>query len=82
MTKPDNVKVNIWMLGEQVSDFLEGDYNVIWCEERKELSGTWNRFVLLTIEPADYIKLKATRESTLIASNTDTFQSNTNRYFK
>jgi len=67
--KPTNVKVLVWILDDHVSEFLDGNYDVVWCEERKDLSGTWNHFTQLSIEPTDFIKLKVARGSTFLDSN-------------
>ena len=53
-----DVRVLIWVLDEHVPELLNGNFDVVWCEERKDLQGTWNHFVQLSVLPDTYIQLK------------------------
>ena len=62
--KPFDARITIYMIAEDVSIFLDGDYNVQWSTSRSKLSSIYNEVVQLHLHPLDYLKLIRAADTT------------------
>lgn len=67
--KPFDVRVFIWILSDDVDDFLNGRWDVVWFEER--VTCTWNRLTQISVHSEDFIKLKKVKQSAIAGLQED-----------
>lgn len=55
--RPYDTKIVIYISQEDLANYLNGDYSIVWSTSKSKISDEYNSVVELHIHPMDYSKL-------------------------